>query len=187
MKFTETTMDIIDDEQTVRSLYPAPRNLQVLDRLDRSCRFFIEHSPLLIIGSACGSGGIDLSPRGGMPGFVRVLTDRSLAIPDRAGNNRLDTMGNLLASREVGLFFVIPGILETLRIRGEARLTRDSALLGGIATRDQSQIAIVITVRCAFIHCARALNHARLWQTDHRLDPKTWYAQRAEATLAAAG
>jgi uncharacterized protein len=174
-------MSFIDDEQTVRRLYPAPRDLRILDRLDRSCRFFIERSPLLIIGSVRGGDGIDLSPRGGMPGFVRVLTDRSLAIPDRAGNNRLDTMGNLLVNREVGLFFVIPGIPETLRIRGAARLTRDPALLDGFARRDQGQIAIVVTVRCAFIHCARALNHARLWQSDHRLDPKVWSAVRAEA------
>lgn len=181
MNFADRAMDTIDDQQTLRSLYSAPRDLRILDRLDRSCRFFIEHSPLLIIGSARGGEGIDLSPRGGIPGFIRVLTDQSLAIPDREGNNRLDTMVNLLANREVGLFFVIPGIAETLRIRGIARLTRDSALLDGFARRDQGKIAIVVTVRCAFIHCARALNHARLWQSDHRLDPRAWSAARAEA------
>lgn len=186
MDFADKAMDFIDNEQTVRSLYPAPRGLRILDRLDRSCRFFIEHSPLLIIGSVRSDGGIDLSPRGGMPGFVQVLTDRSLAIPDRAGNNRLDTMGNLLANREVGLFFVIPGISETLRIRGAAQLTRDPVLSGGFVRRDQGQVAIVVAVRCAFIHCIRALNHARLWQPDYRLDPRAWSVARAEAILDAA-
>ena len=155
----------IEDEAALRAFYPPARYLRILDRLDEGSRLFIHRSPLLIIGSADAESGIDLSPRGGSPGFVRVLNDYRLAIPDRAGNNRLDTMKNILANRQIGLFFLVPGTPETLRIKGEARLSTDPQLISGFTPRDRGNLAIVVTVHCAFIHCAKALNHAQIWSS----------------------
>jgi uncharacterized protein len=164
---------VVANEAALHALYPPPRNLQIQDRLDRRSRQFIAHSPLLIMGSARPSQGIDMSPRGGPPGFVRVPDDRTLIIPDRAGNNRLDTMSNLLVDPHVGLFFLVPGVAETLRIQGTACLGRDPQLPAEDFVHDPGKLVIVVTVRCAFIHCARALRHSRLWDTDYRTDPST--------------
>lgn len=168
---TEDLASIVEDDEALLALYPPRRYLQILDRLDVTCQQFIRRSPLLIIGSAHPVTGLDLSPRGGTPGFVHILGEHRLAIPDRAGNNRLDTMRNILVSSNIGLFFLIPGIPETLRIKGEARLSTDPRLISEFARRDQGNLAIVVTVQCAFIHCAKALNHGRLWNADHRVDP----------------
>ncbi|KRQ98876.1 MSMEG_1061 family FMN-dependent PPOX-type flavoprotein [Bradyrhizobium valentinum] len=142
-----------------------------LDRLDQHCCNFIAHTPLVIIGSSHPERGHDVSPRGDAPGFVHILDSLHLAIPDRPGNNRLDTMENLLANPAIGLLFVIPGIEELLRVNGTAHLTRSQELLrlmsvGGKAPR----LAIVVTVTEAFLHCTKALKRSRLWQDDYRLD-----------------
>ncbi len=116
------------DEAALRSLYEPPLELALLkqlDRLDGHCRNFLAHSPFAVIGSTRPGHGTDVSPRGDAPGFARVLDDHTIAIPDRPGNNRLDTMANIVADAEVGLLFFIPGIDETLRINGTARLSRD--------------------------------------------------------------
>ncbi|MCF3945634.1 pyridoxamine 5'-phosphate oxidase family protein [Acidiphilium iwatense] len=159
---------VIENETTLRALYPPPRYLQIWDRLDPKGRQFIARSPLLIIGSARPDRGIDLSPRGGPPGFVRVPDAQTLIIPDRAGNNRLDTMSNLLADRRVGVLFLIPGVATILRIKGVTRLERDPQDSTGDHVHDSGKLAIVVTIRSAFIHCPRALHHSRLWDADYR-------------------
>ena len=126
----------VADEAGLRALYDPPSELarlKQLDRLDRHCRNFIAHSPFLVIGSARPGHGTDVSPRGDAPGFVQVLDDRTLVIPDRPGNNRLDTMSNLTHAPDVGLIFFIPGIDETLRVNGTASLTRDPEALAKAA------------------------------------------------------
>lgn len=158
------------DAAALRTLYPSPRYLQIHDHLDRRSRRFIAQSRLLIIGSARAGNGIDLSPRGGPPGFVHVFDEHTLVIPDRAGNNRLDTMHNLLADKQVGLFFLVPGLAETLRIKGTARLERDRRSPADSITHEPGKLAIVVSVLCAFIHCGRALHHARLWDMEDRLE-----------------
>jgi predicted pyridoxine 5'-phosphate oxidase superfamily flavin-nucleotide-binding protein len=113
-----TNAATLSDEASLRGLYPRPRELAIrkqLDRLDDHCRNFIAHSPLLVLGSTRAGCGTDVSPRGDAPGFARVLDDHTIAIPDRPGNNRLDTMSNIVADAEVGLLFFIPGIDEALR------------------------------------------------------------------------
>mgnify|MGYP001062770030 CR=1 FL=1 len=117
--------DIVLDEDELREPYRSPRFMPILDQLDRSFRYFIAHSPMVIIGTSHPEYGIDVSPRGDAPGFVRVLDDHTLAIPDRTGNNRLDSMNNLLEDDRIGLFFMIPGVRETLRVKGRARVSRD--------------------------------------------------------------
>lgn len=167
----------ISDEPSLRGLYDAPMELALLkqlDRLDSHCRNFLAHSPFAVIGSTRPGRGTDVSPRGDAPGFARVLDDHTIAIPDRPGNNRLDTMSNIVADYEVGLLFFIPGIDETLRINGTARLSRDPQLLAAAAVNGREpRLIIVVTVRKAFLHCGKALKRSKLWRDDYRLEPKT--------------
>ena len=155
----------IDGEPQLRGLYQEPMELALLkqlDRLDDHCRNFIAHSPFVVIGSTRPGRGTDVSPRGDAPGFARVLDANTIAIPDRPGNNRLDTLSNIVTDAEVGLLFFIPGIDETLRINGTARLSREPRLI------------IVVTVREAFLHCGKALKRSRLWRDDYRVDKKNF-------------
>ena len=139
--------------------------------IDPHCRKFIALSPLVVIGSLHPKRGMDVSPRGDPPGFVKVLDEHHLAIPDRPGNNRLDTMENLLENPEIGLLFVVPGIGDVLRINGTARLTRAQPLLDCMAANGKlPKLAIVVSVTEVFLHCARALMRARLWSDDYRIE-----------------
>jgi PPOX class probable FMN-dependent enzyme len=170
----------IEDEETLRSRYASPRFLPVLDQLDRSCRLFIAHSPIIIIGTTQPGNGIDISPRGDAPGFVRVLDEHTLVIPDRRGNNRLDSMTNLLVNSEIGLFFMIPGVHESLRIKGTARMSREPEYLAAAeAQGQQPNTVIVVTVTWAFIHCGKALNRSKLWENDYRAHPRAWLLARS--------
>jgi len=173
-----TAPDSISDEAALRGLYQPPMELAVLkqlDRLDAHCRNFLAHSPFAVIGSARPGRGTDVSPRGDAPGFARVLDDHTIAIPDRPGNNRLDTMSNIVADAEVGLLFFIPGIDETLRINGTARLSRDPELLAAAAVDGrQPRLVILVTVREAFLHCGKALKRSKLWHDDYRLEKKSF-------------
>jgi len=169
---------LVGDEAALRGLYEPPMELAVLkqlDRLDAHCRNFLAYSPFAVIGSTRPGRGTDVSPRGDAPGFARVLDEHTIAIPDRPGNNRLDTMSNIVADAEVGLLFFIPGIDETLRINGTARLSREPELLAAAAVNGRSpRLIILITVREAFLHCGKALKRSRLWQEDYRLDRRSF-------------
>jgi uncharacterized protein len=171
---------VIEDEDTLRARYASPRFLPVLDQLDRSCRLFIAHSPIVVIGSTQPGNGIDVSPRGDAPGFVRVLDEHTLVIPDRRGNNRLDSMTNLLVNNEIGLFFMIPGVHESLRIKGTARLSREPEhLMAAELQGQQPNTVIVVTVTWAFIHCGKALNRSKVWENDYRSNPRAWLLARS--------
>jgi uncharacterized protein len=168
--------NLLGDETALRDLYQPPMELAVLkqlDRLDGHCRNFIAHSPFAVIASTRPGKGADVSPRGDAPGFVQVLDDHTIAIPDRPGNNRLDTMSNIVADAEVGLLFFIPGIDETLRINGSARLSQDPKLLAATAFNGREpRVVIVVTVKEAFLHCGKALIRSKLWREDYRVDKK---------------
>lgn len=169
----DDALSYLTDTAELRSLYSEPSLLaraKQLDRLDVHCRTFIARSPLVMVASCHPERGMDVSPRGDAPGFVRVLDAQRLAIPDRPGNNRLDTLENLLANPAIALFFLVPGIEETLRVNGTARLARAPSLLASMAVGGKvPKLAIVVTVREAFLHCAKALKRARLWGDDYRL------------------
>jgi uncharacterized protein len=168
-------MAVISDLNTLRKLYKSahPRAVaKELGSLDAHCKQFIGLSPFVLIGSAGDPGDFgDVSPRGEDPGFVTVLDDKTLAIPDRPGNNRLDTLENILDNPEVGLLFLIPGVDETLRISGRAELRDDPELLERFRIRDRLPATVlVVTVRRAYLHCAKALMRSKLWDPDARIE-----------------
>ena len=137
---------------------------KVLNHLDKFCRDFIALSPFLVIATSDGKGHADASPRGDAPGFVSVLDDKTLLIPDRRGNNRVDTFGNILASSGVGLIFMVPGINETLRVNGKAEISQDPALLTPLAVQNVTPvIGLKVTVDECYFHCGKALLRSKLW------------------------
>ena len=139
--------------------------------LDVYSRQFIAMSPFLVISTADGAGKADLSPRGDPPGFVHVVDDHTILIPDRPGNNRLDTMANIVANPNVGCLFFIPGFEDTLRLNGKARITGDAAMLRHCAVNGKTpKVGILIAVEEVFLHCAKALKRSKLWQPDYRQD-----------------
>lgn len=164
-------MHRIGDETALRALYPAVTSLaqlKVQGQLDGHARAFIERAPFVCIGTQSPAGGADVSPRGDPPGFVRILDPQTLAIPDRPGNNRLDSLVNILANPSVGLLFIIPGFDDTLRINGMASLVNDPALLASMSVEGRlPRLAVVVRVREVFLHCAKAFRRSRLWDPAH--------------------
>ena len=139
--------------------------------LDKYSRQFIAMSPFLVISTANAEGKADLSPRGDPPGFVHIVSDRSFVIPDRPGNNRLDTMANIVANPNVACLFFIPGFEDTLRVAGRAAITDDQDLLKHCAvTGKQPKVGILVTVDEVFLHCAKALKRSKLWHDDYKQD-----------------
>ncbi len=159
---------IIETVEQLRALYPAAKERALkkqLTRLDAHCVRFIGLSPFAVIASRNQDGATDASPRGGAPGFVQVLDERTLLVPDSPGNNRLDTLENIVATSAVGLLFLIPGVDETLRVNGRARLSRLDAHLARFANeKHPPKIVIEVSVAEAYLHCAKALMRSRLWQ-----------------------
>ncbi|HEX5454345.1 MAG TPA: pyridoxamine 5'-phosphate oxidase family protein [Stellaceae bacterium] len=166
-------MDTIEDIGTIRGLYGEPSERAVkkqLPRLEKHSRAFIALSPLLVIASADPSGRVDASPKGDTPGFVRVLDDETLLIPDRLGNNRVDTIGNLLSRPGVGLLFFVPGLRETLRVNGTAQITTDPALLEPSAVNGRPpRSGILVTADEVYFHCGKAIIRSDLWNPDKRV------------------
>ena len=175
--------DLITSEAELRALYGEPKKLAAAaktDRLDDLCRRFIELSPFICISSCDAEGRQDVSPRGDQPGFVHVLDERTLAIPDRPGNNKLETLSNILVNPQVALLFAIPGHDETLRIFGRACISRDASLLAATAVAGKlPKTVILISVEQVYPHCGKALRRARLW------DPLARPDQQAVPSLAA--
>lgn len=157
----------------LRSLYASPKGRPLtkqLNHLEKHCQHFISLSPFLILSTSNSEGMHDASPRGEDPGFVKVLDDYRLAIPDRPGNNRLDTYSNLIASPNVGLIFLIPGVNETLRANGNAEIRDDPELID--LFDDQSRkpkTVLVVHVKEVYLHCAKALMRSNLWGDDAKI------------------
>ena len=169
-----TTMNktMIDNTGALRAHYPEPKERarkKQLDHLDQHCASFIALSPFVVIAS--GSGSLDASPRGGAPGFIRILDKNTLLIPDAPGNNRLDTLTNIVESGSVGLLFLVPGIDESLRVNGRARLTDAPEMIRHFSNETrQPKLVIVVDVEEAYLHCAKALMRAKLWNAESRVD-----------------
>lgn len=171
----ESTIDSADD---LKALYGEPHERaqkKQLSRLDEHCRSFIAASPFVAISSAAADGSCDCSPKGDATGFVQVIDDRTLLIPDRPGNNRVDTFKNVIENPNVGLLFFVPGMNEMLRVNGRAALTTDEALLAPLAVKGRvPKGGLVVTVDEAFLHCAKALIRSDLWNPETRIDRATF-------------
>jgi PPOX class probable FMN-dependent enzyme len=165
---------VIDREAALRQQFGAVHPLAARKpqaALDRYSRQFISLSPFMVISTADAAGKADLSPRGDPPGFVRVIDDRTILVPDRPGNNRLDTMANIVANPNVGCLFFVPGFEDTLRLNGRARITDDGALLASCAVNGKVPIVgILIAIDEVFLHCGKALRRSKLWSADYRQD-----------------
>ncbi len=161
----------------VRTSYGEPSPLAALKTrtaLDAWSRRFITLSPFCVIASADQRGCCDATPRGDAPGFVRILDDATLAIPDRRGNNRVDTLMNVAANPRIGLLFMIPGVRETLRVNGRAAISTDPTLRAAMIERGKVPAsALVVTVEEVFFHCGKALIRSELWNPEKHLPPGT--------------
>ena len=150
------------DHDHLRNLYAEPRPTslaKVQYKIDQHCREFISRSPFIILGT---DG--DVSPKGDFPGFVDVLDDNTIAIPDRSGNNRLDSYTNILNNPKVAVMFIIPGISEVLRIRGMAEISQDQNLLAKMTVNKQiPKTALIISVHEVYLHCANAIARSDIW------------------------
>jgi PPOX class probable FMN-dependent enzyme len=163
----------IIDETSLRRLHHPPMSRatdKVLRGLDQYCRRIISLSPFCIVATQ-GPNGADISPRGDPAGFVRVLDELTLLIPDRVGNNRIDSITNLLVNPRVGVLFLVPGMNETLRINGTARITDDARLLAPSAVNNRPpKIGLVVAIQEALLHCPKALNRSALWDASRHID-----------------
>ena len=180
------TMDafehVITSEQELRDMLGLPSARAVLKErstLDSHSVAFIERCPFVLIATSGQDRRCDVSPKGDAPGFVRVLDDHRLLIPDRPGNKRLDSMRNLLANPQIGLLFLIPGREETLRVNGRAWITRDPQLLELCVVEDKRPaLAIGVEVQECFLHCAKAFRRSHMWS------PETWPSPDALPSMA---
>lgn len=171
---TTSFTDVISSESELREIFGWPSERAAnkqLDRLDGHCRAIIAKSPFMLLGTSAPDGRCDVSPKGDYPGFVRVLDDNTLAIPDLPGNNRLDTLTNMINNPQVGLIFMIPGMNETLRVNGKVRLVRDSELLESMAYEGKlPKLAIVVDVQEVFTHCPKAFLRSKLWGDEFKIE-----------------
>ena len=169
--------DVIEDETALRALYGEPGRLALLkemDHLDENCRRFVELSPFLCLATFGADGRADNSPRGDAPGFVEVADRKTLLLPDRPGNNRIDSLGNIVHRPEVGLLFFIPGFTETLRVNGRAKLSKAPDLLARFEVDGRlPRLVVIVTVDEAFLQCSKALIRSKLWEEEAKVDRKT--------------
>ena len=164
--------NVITNQQQLMELFDAPRDVSVrkesvaLSDLERA---FVEASSFYVLATSASDGTCDVSPRGDPAGSVMVVDERTLVLPDRPGNNRIDSLQNIVTNSQVGLLFMVPGCDETLRVNGTARLTINPAVLSALAMAGKPpRLAIVVNTEAVYMHCARAFRRSRLW------DPTTW-------------
>jgi PPOX class probable FMN-dependent enzyme len=160
--------DVVGTLDELRALMGEPSEIALrkdIGRIDEHCRAFIARAPFVLVATADTKGRCDVSPKGDAPGFVLVVDERTLLIPDRPGNKRFDGMRNLLENPGIGLIFLVPGSEETLRINGRARIVRDPEWLARLAAQGKTpQLAIAVDVEEAFLHCAKCVKRSGLWE-----------------------
>ena len=167
-------MSTIRDESELRRLLGEPSDLvraKVTDRLDGLTRQFVDRSPFVLLATAAPDGSCDVSPRGDPPGFVHVLDDRTLLLPERPGNRLADTLRNVLRNPHVGLLFVVPGVGDTLRVNGRAAIVSDEELLAPCAVEGKvPKLGLLVEVEEVFTHCSKAFLRAQLWDPSRHVD-----------------
>lgn len=161
---------IITSEEQLRETLGYPSEIvtrKTISYIDEHCRSFIEKSPFITIATSDLEGNMDVSPKGDPAGFVKILDEKTLAIPDRPGNAKADTLSNIIKNPNIGLIFLIPGVRETLRINGEAKIVQDKWVLEQLNVDGKTpSFAIIVTVKEAFMHCAKCIIRSKLWQVD---------------------
>jgi uncharacterized protein len=163
-------VSIIEDIGEIREIYGYPMERTVkkqLPRLEKHSRAFIAMSPFIVMATCDAEGRCDASPKGDGPGFVHVLDDETLLIPDRLGNNRVDSISNILEHPRIGLIFFVPGIRETLRVNGRAQITTDPELLKATEANGKlPRSAILVTADEVYFHCGKAIIRSDLWNPE---------------------
>jgi len=164
----------IRDEPALRAVIGEPLELvltKIADRLNGLTRQFVERSPFVCVATACPDGGLDVSPRGDPPGFVRILDERTLLLPDRPGNRIADTLTNLLEDTRIALVFLIPGIGDTFRVNGRARIVDDPELLAPSAVDGKvPRLGLLISIEEAYTQCSKALIRSDLWNPERHVE-----------------
>jgi len=168
-------MSIITTVEQLEAIYGQTgltSTAKVADRVTPQYRIMIEKSPFVALAT-CGPEGLDCSPRGDLPGFIRIHDEKTLMMPDRRGNNRIDSLRNIVRDPRIGLLFLIPGSGNTLRVNGYGQLSADTALLESFRMEGKlPRTVLVMTVDEIYFQCARAIVRADLWNPDKRVDPK---------------
>lgn len=168
------TTATIDTEAALRELLGEPSPLvcaKVRDRLDPLTRQFIERAPFVCLATADAAGNCDVSPRGGAPGFVQILDEQTLLVPDRPGNRLADSLRNILGNPHVGMLFVIPGVTDTFRVNGRATITNDAALLAPCTAEGKPPLlGLIIDIEAAYTQCAKAFLRSQLWDPARFVD-----------------
>lgn len=168
------TSETIDDETALRALIGEPTEVvcaKVSVRLNALTRKFIELSPFLCVATSDAHGTCDVSPRGDPRGFVRILDDVTLLVPERPGNKLADSLRNIIANPHVGLLFVIPGVTDTFRVNGRATLTTDAALLAPCVVEGKTpKLGILVDVESAYTQCSKAFLRSHLWDPERFVD-----------------
>lgn len=164
----------IDSEKELRELYAFPKGRtrdKQLETLEEHSTNFINHSPFVVISTHGLTGLVDSSPRGGKPGFAKILNERCIVIPDAKGNNRLDSLVNIIETGNIGCLFLIPGVNETLRVNGIACVSTNSEYLNLFSgERNPPKACIEITISEVFLHCAKALMRSKLWSSESHIE-----------------
>jgi PPOX class probable FMN-dependent enzyme len=164
--------DVIRSEEALYAVYDQPSDgvrAKAVATFDEHCRAYIALSPFVLVATADAEGRCDVSPRGGAPGFASIIDETRLVIPDASGNNRLDTVRNIVQTGRIGLLFLIPGMAETLRVNGRASISCDPVLLEQPATGGKpAKTVIGVDLEEAFLHCAKAFMRSTLWK------PEAW-------------
>lgn len=169
------TAHIIHTEAQLRELIGEPAALaraKITDRLNAATRVFIERSPFVCVATSDAAGHCDVSPRGDPPGFVRILDERTLLIPERPGNRLADSLRNVLANPQVGLIFIVPGATDTFRVNGRATLTTDATLLAPCALEGRTPVlGLLVDIEEAYTQCSKAFLRSGLWDPARFVDP----------------
>lgn len=167
-------MSVIRTVEELEALYGVPQaasTVKEVDRITPHYRAFIEASPFAVLATS-GPEGLDCSPRGDLPGFVRIADDRTLMLPDRRGNNRVDSLRNIVRDPRVALLFLVPGSGTTLRVNGRAHLSTDATLLESFAVEGKPPRSVmVVAVESVYFQCARAIIRSELWNPERHVDP----------------
>ncbi len=169
------TSQIIETEAQLRALIGMPAELtcaKISNRLNDATRLFIERSPFVCVATSGAAGECDLSPRGDPAGFVRILDERCLLIPERPGNRLADSLRNMLVNPQVGLLFIVPGVTDTLRVNGRAAITTDAALLAPCAVEGKlPRLGVLVDIVEAYTQCSKAFLRSQLWDPQRFVDP----------------